>query len=81
MLVPLENSFDIIYNYINDKRKLNKDESLIAEYAKLPSIVLRLSAVLHVIEEVSYIFKVMFKALTKEHIDLNIPSIFLENSW
>ncbi len=44
--------FDNVYNLINSKKKQNTDEHYVGEYAKLPGTVLRLSAVLHIIEEV-----------------------------
>lgn len=56
MFAPEEKSFDQIYNNINEKRKSTNDDFYIAEHAKLPATVLRLAAVLYVLEGVSCFF-------------------------
>jgi hypothetical protein len=53
VLIPDNFSFDIIYDIINSKKQGTLDDVYLGEYSKMPGTVLRLSAVLHILEEVS----------------------------
>jgi hypothetical protein len=44
--------FDQIYDQIGSLRNLSTDETLNAEYSKLPGTILRIAGALHVVEKV-----------------------------